>query len=49
MILLVNFICYMKYYISKIYWDINMEMVVLNNISKSFKLVVGIRILYEEN
>lgn len=32
---------HMKYYILVIYWDINMEMVVLNNTLNHSKSVVG--------
>lgn len=35
---------HMKYCISVIYWDINMEMVMLNNTWNSSKSVVGIMI-----
>lgn len=49
MIPLVYLTFHMKYYISVIYWDINMEMAMLNNTLNSFKSVVGIMISYEEN
>lgn len=44
MIPLICLTFHMKYYISVIYWDINMEMVVLNNTLNISKSVVGIMI-----